>query len=126
MKAAVMNFAFGTSETLSHETFWKAIREFWQRIPTYNNAGNYEYWGVMRGEGDSLMFLMFPWFAPNHTLAELKTLNGPLFKAWKELGIEPQVTESEHDSFLGAWSAGFAREAVGRSSTKTAGRLIPR
>ncbi|KAJ4122951.1 hypothetical protein NW768_009942 [Fusarium equiseti] len=125
IKAAVMNFGFGTSETLSHETFWKAIREFWQSIPTYNKAGNYEYWGVMRGEGDALMFLMFPWFAPNHTLAELKTLAGPLFKAWKELGIEPQVTESEHDSFLGAWSAGFAREAVGRSSTKTAGRLFP-
>ncbi|KAK6705431.1 hypothetical protein SNK05_009328 [Fusarium graminearum] len=121
-----MSFAFGTSETISHETFWKAIRAFWERFPTFNKAGNYEYWGVFHGEGDALSFAMFPWFAPNHTLAELKNLTASLFKDWKDLGIEPEVTESEHDSFLGAWSAGFAREAVGGASTKTAGRLFPR
>ncbi|KAF5238279.1 hypothetical protein FAUST_5646 [Fusarium austroamericanum] len=126
LKASIMSFAFGTSETVSQETFWKAIRAFWERFPTFNKAGNYEYWGVFHGEGDSLSFAMFPWFAPNHTLAELKTLTAPLFKDWKDLGIKPEVTESEHDSFLGAWSAGFAREAVGGTITKTAGRLFPR
>ncbi|EKJ71921.1 hypothetical protein FPSE_07924 [Fusarium pseudograminearum CS3096] len=125
LKASIMSFAFGTSETISQETFWKAIRAFWERFPTFNKAGNYEYWGIFHGEGDALSFAMFPWFAPNHTLAELKTLTAPLFKSWKDLGIEPEVTESEHDSFLGAWSVGFAREAVGGTSTKTAGRLFP-
>ncbi|KAG8666631.1 hypothetical protein FPOAC2_11747 [Fusarium poae] len=125
LKASIMSFAFGTSTTVSQETFWKAIRAFWERFPTFNKAGNYEYWGIMHGEGDALNFAMFPWFAPNHTLAELQALTAPLFKVWKGLGIEPQVTESEHDSFLGAWSAGFAREAVGGTSGKTAGRLFP-
>ncbi|XEU96104.1 hypothetical protein FSHL1_001389 [Fusarium sambucinum] len=125
LKASVMSFAFGTSATVSRETFWKAILAFWERIPTFDKVGNYEYWGIMHGEGDTLIFAMFPWFAPNHTLTELKTLVAPLFQVWKDLGIEPQVTESEHDSFLGAWSAGFAREAVGGASGKTAGRLFP-
>ncbi|KAM0411509.1 hypothetical protein ACHAPD_009723 [Fusarium lateritium] len=125
LKASVMSFAFGTSATVSQETFWKAIRAFWERFPTFNKAGNYEYWGIMHGEGDTLNFAMFPWFAPNHTLTELKALVAPLFQVWKDLGIEPQVTESEHDSFLGAWSAGFARETVGGASGKTAGRLFP-
>jgi FAD/FMN-containing dehydrogenase len=126
IKAAVMSFSFGTSKTVSHDTFWAAIRAYWKLIPTFNEAGNYEYWGIFHGEDDALMFSMFPWFAPNHTLAELKTLVDPLFKTWKGLGIEFDVTESEHDNFYGAWAAGFPREAVGGAKTKTAGRLFPR
>ncbi|KAM0285056.1 hypothetical protein ACHAO9_008887 [Fusarium lateritium] len=107
IKAAVMSFSFGTSETVSHDAFWAAVRAYWKLVPKFNKAGNYEYWGVFHGEGDALMFSMFPWFAPNHTLADLKTLVDLLFKTWKGL------------------AAGFPREVVGGAKTKTAGRLFP-
>ncbi|KAF5602541.1 isoamyl alcohol oxidase [Fusarium pseudocircinatum] len=125
INASVMTFSFGTSDTVSYDTFWKAVKAYWKAIPTFNDAGNYEYWGVFHGAGDALIFSFFPWFAPNHTLAELKTLTAPLFKTWKDLGIEPNVTASEHDTFYGAWSVGFPRETVGGAKTKTAGRLFP-
>ncbi|KAF4336915.1 isoamyl alcohol oxidase [Fusarium beomiforme] len=125
IKAAVMSFSFTTGKTVSYDTFWTAVRAYWKLIPTFNAAGNYEYWAVTHGEGDALVFSFFPWFAPNHTLAELKTLVSPLFKTWKDLGIEFNVTESEHDSYYGAWAAGFPREVVGGAKTKTAGRLFP-
>ncbi|KAF4973619.1 hypothetical protein FSARC_159 [Fusarium sarcochroum] len=125
MKAAVMTFSFTTSETVSYDAFWTAVRAYWQLLPTFNDAGNYEYWAVTHGDGDALAFSMVPWFAPNHTLAELKTLVAPLFHTWKGLSIEFNVTESEHDSFHGAWAAGFPREVVGGAKTKTAGRLFP-
>ncbi|KAJ9427164.1 hypothetical protein FOXG_04017 [Fusarium oxysporum f. sp. lycopersici 4287] len=125
IKAAIMSFSFTTSNTVSYNTFWRAVRAYWELIPTFNAAGNYEYWAVTHGEGDLLAFSFFPWFAPNHTLVELKTLVAPLFQTWKDLGIEFNVTESEHSSYYGAWAAGFPREVVGGAKTKTAGRLFP-
>jgi hypothetical protein len=89
-----MTFSFGTSKTVSYDTFWKAVRAYWKAIPTFNDAGNYEYWGVFHGEGDALIFSFFPWFALNHTLAELKALTAPLFKTWKDLGIEFDFADS--------------------------------
>ncbi|KAF5026999.1 hypothetical protein F66182_873 [Fusarium sp. NRRL 66182] len=126
IKAAVMSFSFSTGKTVSYDAFWAAVRAYWELLPTFNDAGNYEYWTLLHGESDTLNFGMAPWFAPNHTLAELKALVAPLFSAWKSLGIQFNVVESEHDSFHGAWAAGFPRETVGRASTKTAGRLFPR
>ncbi|KAF9777956.1 hypothetical protein IL306_004300 [Fusarium sp. DS 682] len=125
IKAAIMSFSFTTSETVSYDTFWTAVRAYWKLIPTFNATGNYKYWAITQGEGDALAFSFFPWFAPNHTLTELKTLIAPLFKTWKDLGIEFNVTESEHNSYYGAWAAGFPREVVGGAKTKTAGRLFP-
>ncbi|KAH7212055.1 hypothetical protein DER44DRAFT_895045 [Fusarium oxysporum] len=125
IEAAIMSFSFTTNNTVSYDTFWRAVRAYWKLIPTFNAAGNYEYWAVTHAEGDLLAFSFFPWFAPNHTLAELKTLVAPLFQTWKDLGIEFNVTESEHSSYYGAWAAGFPREVVGGAKTKTAGRLFP-
>ncbi|KAM5341951.1 hypothetical protein ACJ41O_014982 [Fusarium nematophilum] len=126
LKAAVMSFSFSTSSTVSHETFWLAVRAFWKLIPTFNDAGTYEYWNIWHTGPETLTFSMVPWFAPGHTLAQLKTLVGPLFDTWEELGITFSVTESEHSSYYPAWKAGFPRELVGGAVSKTAGRLFPR
>ncbi|KAF4975769.1 hypothetical protein FZEAL_7485 [Fusarium zealandicum] len=126
MKAATMSFSFSTSKTVSYEAFWDAVRAYWELIPTFNDAGNYEYWNVWHTGPETLTFSMVPWFAPGYTLAELKTLVAPLFNTWEELGIKFEVTESEHDSYYGAWKAGFPREVVGGVISKTAGRLFPR
>ncbi|KPM34260.1 hypothetical protein AK830_g12319 [Neonectria ditissima] len=126
IKAAVMSFSFSTSSTVSHEVFWLAVRAFWKAIPTFNDAGNYEYWNIFHTGPDTVTFSLVPWFAPGHTLAELHTLSAPLFAIWKELGITFDVTESEHASYYPAWKAGFPREQVGGTVSKTAGRLFPR
>lgn len=121
-----MSFSFATSETVSHETFWLAVRAFWEQIPTYNEKGNYEYWNIWHVTEETLAFSMVPWFAPGFTLAELEALAAPLFKTWKDLGIVPQVTKSEHSSYYPAWKSGFPRELVGGVVSKTAGRLFPK
>ncbi|KAJ3458156.1 hypothetical protein MRS44_012265 [Fusarium solani] len=125
-KVAVMSFSFATSNTISHETFWLAVRAFWEQIPTYNEKGNYEYWNIWHVTEETLAFSMVPWFAPGYTLAELEALAAPLFQKWKDLGIVPQVTKSEHSSYYPAWKSGFPRELVGGVVSKTAGRLFPK
>ncbi|KAJ4246292.1 hypothetical protein NW762_013643 [Fusarium torreyae] len=121
MKAAVMTFSITKSKTASYDAFWKALRPCWQLLPNFNDSENYAYWPVTHREGDTLAFSVAPWFAPNHTLAELKLL----FHTWEELSIDFSITEAEHDSFYGAWAAGFLREDIGGAKTKTAGRLCP-
>ncbi|KAM0419046.1 hypothetical protein ACHAPT_011985 [Fusarium lateritium] len=124
IKAAVMSFSFSSKDT-SYETFWLAIRAYWQLIPTFNDAGNYEYWNIWHTDPETLSFNMVPWFAPGMTLAQLKALTKPLFDTWEGLGIKIEVTESEHDSYYPAWKAGFPREVIGGAASKTAGRLFP-
>ncbi|KAF7562139.1 hypothetical protein G7046_g1981 [Stylonectria norvegica] len=126
LKAAVMSFSFSTSDTVSHEDFWAAVRAFWQLLPTFNDAGNYEYWNIWHTGPDTLTFSMVPWFAPGNTLAQLHTLVAPLFATWDDLGITFDVTESEHPSYYQAWKVAFPRELVGGSVSKTAGRLFPK
>ncbi|KAJ3527007.1 hypothetical protein NM208_g7030 [Fusarium decemcellulare] len=126
IKVAIMSFSFSTSKAISHDTFWAAVRAYWELIPTFNDAGNYEYWNVWNVDSETVVFNMVPWFAPGHSLADLKALVAPLFKKWEEFGIKPEVTESEHDSYYPAWKAGFPRELVGGAVSKTAGRLFPR
>ncbi|KAF7556408.1 hypothetical protein G7Z17_g1471 [Cylindrodendrum hubeiense] len=126
IKTAVMTFNFSTSSTLSHEAFWLAVRAFFKLIPTFNAAGTYEYWNIWHTGTDTITFSMVPWFAPGHTLAQLHTLANPLFTAWTALGITFSVTESEHASYYPAWKAGFPRELVGGTVSKTAGRLFPK
>ncbi|KAM6536221.1 hypothetical protein FALCPG4_002234 [Fusarium falciforme] len=125
IKAAVMSFNFSSADT-SYDTFWLAVRAYWELIPTFNDAGNYEYWNIWHTDPETLTFNMVPWFAPGMTLAELKALTKPLFDKWDELGIKFEVTESEHDSYYPAWKAGFPREVIGGAASKTAGRLFPR
>ncbi|KAH7126087.1 hypothetical protein EDB81DRAFT_203391 [Dactylonectria macrodidyma] len=126
LKAAVMSFNFSTSSSVSHEAFWAAVRAFFKNIPTYNTAGNYEYWNIWHTGADTVTFSMVPWFAPGFTLAQLHTLAQPLFDTWASLGITPVVTESEHASYYPAWKAGFPRELVGGTTSKTAGRIFPK
>ncbi|EXK25348.1 hypothetical protein FOXG_17560 [Fusarium oxysporum f. sp. lycopersici 4287] len=124
---AVMSFSFSTSSTLSYDNFWLAVRAYWKLIPTFNAAGNYEYWNVWHTGAETLTFSMVPWFAPGMTLAELKVLAAPLFQTFEDLGVDIDVTlEAEYPSFQGAWKAGFPRELVGGAVSKTAGRLFPK
>ncbi|EXF83009.1 hypothetical protein CFIO01_08050 [Colletotrichum fioriniae PJ7] len=122
---AVMTFSFSTSATVSHEAFWAGVKAYWEGLPTWNAAGNYEYWNIFHTGPDALTFTMLPWFAPNMTLVQLKELTAPLFAKWTELGITVDPVYTEHKSFLPAWKAGFPKESVGGTAAKTACRLFP-
>ncbi|KAL0936090.1 restculine oxidase [Colletotrichum truncatum] len=121
---AVMTFSFSTGETVSYDAFWAAVRAYWEALPTFNEAGNYEYWNLFNLP-NSLRFTMLPWFAPNMTVQELKVLTAPLFAKWTELGINVSPVYSEHKGFLSAWRAGFPKELIGGTSAKMACRLFP-
>ncbi|KAF6796333.1 restculine oxidase [Colletotrichum sojae] len=122
---AVMTFSFATGDAISYDAFWAAVKAYWEALPTFNEAGNYEYWNIWHTGPDSLAFTMLPWFAPNMTLQGLKDLTAPLFAKWAELGVNVEPVYSEHKSFLPAWKAGFPRELVGGTAAKTACRLFP-
>ncbi|TEA17243.1 FAD-linked oxidoreductase ZEB1 [Colletotrichum sidae] len=124
-KVAIMNFSFSTGGNVTYDAFWAAVKAYWEALPTYNDAGNYEYWNVWHTGPDSLTFTMLPWFAPNMSLQELKDLTAPLFAKWAALGIAVDPVYSEHTSFLPAWKAGFPKEIVGGTAAKTACRLFP-
>lgn len=126
VKAAVMSFSFSTSETVSYDAFWAGVRAYWEAIPSFNDVGNYEYWNIFHIDEETLTFSMVPWFAPKMSLVELQELTAPLFAKWESLGIHVDPVASEHDSYYPAWAAGFPRETVGGTVSKTAGRLFPR
>ncbi|GKT48156.1 uncharacterized protein ColSpa_08337 [Colletotrichum spaethianum] len=83
----VMTFSSSTSETVGQNAFWAGVKAYWEGLPTWNAAGNYEYWNIFQTGPGSLIFTMLPWFAPTMTRAELKTLIAPLFARWTELEI---------------------------------------
>ncbi|PKS12974.1 hypothetical protein jhhlp_000315 [Lomentospora prolificans] len=124
---SVAKFTFSTSDTVSYETFWEGVRAFWESIPTYNAAFNYEYWNIWHtGPGaNDVTFTMLPWWAPGMTVAELQDLIAPFLAKLSALGIDVNPEYSEHDSFYKGWSAGFPQELVGGAAAKTTGRLFP-
>lgn len=122
----VANFSFGISATLSRETFWEGVRAFWEMLPVFNDAGNYQYWNVFNFGPEFLQFGMAPWFAPGMTVEEVKNLTAPLFAKWASLGIEVDAQWTEHARFLPAYRAGFHAEAIGGWNVKTASRIFPR
>ncbi|KAI8293636.1 FAD-linked oxidoreductase ZEB1 [Colletotrichum sp. SAR11_240] len=122
---AVMTFSFSTGANITNDAFWAAVKAYWEGLPTWNAAGNYEYWNIFHTGPETLTFTMLPWFAPNMTLQELKDLTAPLFAKWAALGVNVSPVYSEHKSFLPAWKAGFPKELVGGTAAKTACRLFP-
>jgi len=125
--ASVAKFSFGTSATVSYETFWEGVRAYLESIPTYNAKSNYEYWNIWHtGPGaNDVTFTMLPWWAPGMTVTQLQTLLAPLLTKLAALGINVTPEYSQHDSFYKAWSAGFPKELIGGSAAKTTGRLFP-
>ncbi|KAJ0383473.1 hypothetical protein COL922a_010418 [Colletotrichum nupharicola] len=122
---AVMTFRFSTGANITNDAFWAAVKAYWEGLPTWNAAGNYEYWNIFHTGPETLTFTMLPWFAPNMTLQELKDLTAPLFAKWAALSVNVSPVYSEHKSFLPAWKAGFPKELVGGTAAKTACRLFP-
>ena len=122
----VSTFSFATSASVSVDTFWAGVRSYMERFPAHADAGTYAYFWVIALGGDSYMFLMNPFFAVNHTVAEYNTLVQPWYDELSALGISITPNSTYYDNFYDAWMAGFPLETVALSTMLTGSRLFPR
>ncbi|OQE29394.1 hypothetical protein PENSTE_c002G02164 [Penicillium steckii] len=122
----VTTFSFSTGDDVSVDTFWAGVRSYMQRFPDNADAGTYAYFWVMSTGTNSFTFLMNPFFAVNHTLAQYKELVKPWYNDLEDLGISITPNSTYYDNFYDAWQAGFPLETVASSVMMTGSRLFPR
>ncbi|KAH8194403.1 hypothetical protein TruAng_011436 [Truncatella angustata] len=125
-------FSFGTGPTVSNETFWLALRAYFEEFIHYTDAGTYSWFMVALNNG-SYQFTMTPFFAPNHTIESFNLLVKPWFDRLEEQGISVSPNTTYHEDYLSAYNANFAmrdspsgKDNVGRSSSMPGNRLFPR
>lgn len=122
----VSTFSFGTGPDVSADTFWAGVRSYVERFPAHADAGTYAYFWVIALGDDSFLFLMNPFFATNHTLAEYNALVEPWYQDLADLGISISPNSTYYDNYYDAWMAGFPLETVASSVMLTGSRLFPR
>ncbi|KAJ5111065.1 hypothetical protein N7532_001600 [Penicillium argentinense] len=122
----VSTFTFSTGTNVSADTFWAGVRSYMKRFPAHANAGTYAYFWVLSTGTDSFTFMMNPFFAVNHTLAQYNALIKPWYNDLKALGISFTPNSTYYDNFYDAWNAGFPLETVASSVMMTGSRLFPR
>jgi len=123
---ATMQFSFATSTNVSSTTFWNGLRAYFDYFIDFTNAGTYTYFSAAATGNDSYSFSMAPFFAPNMTESQLRTLVSPFFTRLAALGIIITPVINQYDDFYDAWWAVFPLEVVGVTFIKTASRLFPK
>jgi hypothetical protein len=133
VSSVASQFVFGTSATVSNETFFEGVRAYFERFVAFTDAQTYSFFSIVYDpETAAYMFSMNPFFAPNHTLASFNRLVQPLFDRWAELGIDVAPDTREYDAFLPAyedhWSIAVDRgsQVVGLTRLMPGNRLLPR
>ncbi|GIC86651.1 uncharacterized protein Aud_003025 [Aspergillus udagawae] len=124
--ATVSTGSFSTGTNVSVDAFWAGVRAYFDRLAVNADAGTYAYFWVMATGTESFMFLMNPYFAVNHTVAEFNSLMRPWYDQLEELGITYTPNSTYYDNFYDAWQAGFPLETVASSTMMTGSRLFPR
>ncbi|PYH42964.1 FAD-binding domain-containing protein [Aspergillus saccharolyticus JOP 1030-1] len=122
----VSTFSFATSTNVTADTFWAGVDAYMKRFPANADAGTYAYFWIIKLGEESYEFLMNPYFAVNHTVAEFNALMAPWFAELDCLGIPYSPNTTYYDNFYEAWDAGFPLETVGSVTMMTGSRLIPR
>ncbi|RAH78611.1 FAD-binding domain-containing protein [Aspergillus japonicus CBS 114.51] len=122
----VSTFSFMTSTNVTADTFWAGVDAYMKRFPTYADAGTYAYFWIIKLGEESFEFLMNPYFAVNHTLAEFNRLMAPWFADLDRLGITYTPNTTYYNNFYDAWEAAFPLETIGSVTMMTGSRLIPR
>ncbi|KAJ5397076.1 hypothetical protein N7509_005189 [Penicillium cosmopolitanum] len=122
----VSTFSFSTGTDVSVDAFWAGVRSYIERFPQNADAGTYAYFWILATGADSFTFLMNPFFAVNHTLAQYNTLVKPWYNDLEDLGISITPNSTYYDNFYDAWMAGFPLETVASSVMMTGSRLFPR
>lgn len=121
-----LTYVLQTSDNVTADQFWAAMRAFFDGFIKYTDAGNYEYFRIQNLGNGQFSSDMGPWFAPGMTKAELQKLVAPLFARFAEIGIDVAPKYTEFDDFHDAWDASFPLEPWGSNSIRQASRLFPR
>ena len=121
-----MTFSFATSATVTADTFWLAIRDFFSYFPTFVDAGSYNYWTLTATGPNQFSFTFDPFWGLNLNKAQLQKLVGPFLTNLKQLGIPVTPVYTEYNNFLTAWNSSFPPENVGGYTNHAGGRLFPR
>ncbi|KAE8145761.1 hypothetical protein BDV25DRAFT_170259 [Aspergillus avenaceus] len=122
----VSTFNFATGGNVTVDKFWAGVRAYLDRFPDNADAGTYAYFWVMSTGANSFSFLMNPYFAVNHTVAQFNTLMKPWFDELDRLGIPYTPKTTYYDNYYDAWDAGFPLETVASTVMATGSRLFPR
>ncbi|ROW07640.1 hypothetical protein VPNG_06814 [Cytospora leucostoma] len=126
--ATISNFTLTTGDDLDSETFWVAMRLFWNHFIDYADAGAYSYFRFYSIGEDSYYFGMTPFFTPNLTVEEHTALLQPWLDELTSLNVSlTWITEpTYYDNFYDAWAESFPLETVGLDAGRVASRLFPR
>lgn len=129
------SFSFQSSakNNVSKETFWLAVRKYYELHILFTDAGTYSFYFIFNQNETTdgeLSFDMRSFFAPNHTIASFNALTAPWFDYLKALNIPwttaPNTTyfESYYPAYMSSW--GRRSFPVGTVTTMAGNRLLPR
>ena len=105
-------FSF-TSEAIGNETFWAGIRAYMDYLIPNADNGTYAYFTIIPNIDTGVFtFNMSPFFAPNKTMQETKSLLEPWLTRLGDLGIHIDPNLIHHDTFYDAWRGAFPLEVV--------------
>ncbi|KAF2201703.1 FAD binding domain-containing protein [Delitschia confertaspora ATCC 74209] len=129
----VAKFSFETSQNVSDEAFWLAVRKYYELHIPFTNAGTYSFYFIFNRKettNGELRFQMQPFFAPNHTIESYNALTKPLFDTLKSLSIPVTFTKnvtyygSYYPAYMDSW--GNNMFPVGTVKTMAGNRILPR
>ncbi|KAI1208625.1 FAD-binding domain-containing protein [Annulohypoxylon truncatum] len=120
-----MSFSLSSSEEISTDQFWEAVRAYFKDFAKYTDAGNYAHFNLNATSGN-YVWDMAPWFAPNMSKTELEALAEPFFKAVSAIGLDLEPTYQEYTNFYDAWDKSFPLELWGSNLARYGSRLFPR
>ncbi|EED19033.1 conserved hypothetical protein [Talaromyces stipitatus ATCC 10500] len=122
----VGSITFGTSNVISADTFFEALKTYYSYFDAFTAAGTYVYFWVFPLGNGQYIFETHPFFAVNHTVDQFNTLIQPFVDDLSALGISVTPSGTYYDDFYDAWLAGFPLETVGSTTMLTGSRLFPR
>lgn len=124
----ISNFTLTTGDDLDSETFWEAMRLFWNHFLDYVDAEAYSYFRFYSIGTDSYYFGMTPFFTPNMNVDEHTALLQPWLDELAAINVSlTWLSEpTYYDDFYDAWAEAFPLETVGLDAGRVASRLFPR
>ena len=145
LPVSVTQFSFRSGGGVSADSFWKAVRTYFDLFISNADNGTYGYFNINSmpdinmsspssgppvappsSNATSFTFTMHPFFAPNMTIAQSDALLKPLYDRLNALNIPVAPKSQYFDNFHDGWQWGFPREMVGNGGGVTASRLWPR
>lgn len=114
-------------ETSEAETYWEALKSFWDQFIPWNEAGTYSYFWISNSSGE-YSFQMTPFYAPNHTISSFNEVIKPWFDTLDDLGIDYTAETEQHETFKESYDSTFGEQdyRVGSYSSIPGVRLLPK